>query len=303
MNGKTITLDPGQSLAEALSQLNARSLREAPIVQDGAVLGVLRSSADGVDSVLDPADSRDRWSPDLSLAKKIQRKLLPRAVPTVPGLRIYGTLLPAAEVGGDYWSSKYYEEDDCATLKLADVTGHGVAAAILVPAVKFISGGFYRGAPNPRWVIEHTNHVLVKETPVEIMVSMVYGWYSTRSRRLTLVNAGHQPVFLIQNGKLIDVPPTGPLLGLVEVEYNSLDYVMAPGDVFFTCSDGITEARVGDSRFGEDRVREIVLSHAHEPPQSIAAAVLAECQIAGGQPNDDRSILIAKGEEIGVGGG
>src|SRR5665213_95123 len=186
------------------------------------------------------------------LPKRFSGGCSPAQYPPVPGLQIYGTLLPAAEVGGDYWSAKYYEEDDCATLKLADVTGHGIAAAILVPAVKFISGGFYRGAPNPRWVIEHTNHVLVKETPVEIMVSMVYGWYRTHHRRLTLVNAGHQPVFLIQNGALIDVPPTGPLLGLVEVEYTSLDFTMSPGDVFFTCSDGITEARVGDGRFGED---------------------------------------------------
>src|SRR5262249_55810898 len=91
---------------------------------------------------------------ELGMAKRIQQRLLPRSIPEIRGYDIAGRVLPAVEVGGDYWSVKDYPEDGIVTFKLADVTGHGVAAAMLVAAVKFISGGFYRGAKTAAQVME-----------------------------------------------------------------------------------------------------------------------------------------------------
>ena len=76
------------------------------------------------------------------------------------------------------------------------MSGHGIAAATLVAAVKFVSGGFYRSAPSAASVVEYTNHVLVRETPAIILVTMVYGWLKPDTREVTLVNAGHEPVFM-----------------------------------------------------------------------------------------------------------
>src|SRR5205085_7392845 len=114
----------------------------------------------------------ERFRHELTVAKRIQEQLLPRTVPQVPGFDIAGRVLPAAEVGGDYWSCRAYPEDDIVTFKLADVTGHGIAAATLVAAVKFISGGYYRGAKTAAQVMERTNHVLVRDTPAEILIPM-----------------------------------------------------------------------------------------------------------------------------------
>src|SRR5204862_1634874 len=96
----------------------------------------------------------ERLEKELTLAKRIQQRLLPRSIPKIPGFDVAGRVLAAREVGGDYWSVKDYPDDGIVTFKLADVTGHGIAAATLVAAVKFISGGFYRSAKSPAQVMD-----------------------------------------------------------------------------------------------------------------------------------------------------
>jgi phosphoserine phosphatase RsbU/P len=288
----SIHVTQDRPIAEALDELQAAGASSAAIMSDGRIVGYLAAapppSLDGRSGAQDPLIA------ELRLARKIQQQLLPRMVPRIPGLQVFGTVQPATDVGGDYWSVKYYRPEGRVTLKLADVTGHGIAAALLVPAVKYISGGFYRGAESPEWVMARTNHVLVQETPVEILVSMVYAWYEVESRLLSVVNAGHKPVFIIKHGKIIDIPPTGPVLGLLETDYTHQDYTLDPGDVLFACSDGIIEARVGDGRLNEEWVKGIVLNHANAAPGELAEAVLDECARLSPRRDDDRSILVAR---------
>ncbi|MDQ2732811.1 MAG: SpoIIE family protein phosphatase [Armatimonadota bacterium] len=287
------------TLTEAMAQLKDAGAVSADVLENGRVVGMLvaHASSSGKSSI-DPSEEAFRLATDLHLARKIHRQLLPRAAPRVPGLAIHGALHSAAGVGGDYWSAKFYAGDDRATLKLVDVTGHGIAAGILVPAVKYLSGGFYRGAPNPAWVMTRTNHSLVKETPVEMLVSMVYAWYNVSSRELEVVNAGHRPAFFVSGGEVIDIPSTGPVLGLIEVEYESILHPLNPGDIFFTCSDGITEARKDGIFFGEDRVKSIVLDHRRESAARIAEAVLKSCDEFNRSRHDDRSLLVARALDL-----
>ena len=121
------------------------------------------------------------------------------------------------------------------------MTGHGIAAATLVAAVKFISGGYYRGSRSAAEVMERTNHVLVKETPHEILVTMVYGWLYPHDGKLRIVNAGHSPVWHCREGRLHRVPPTGAALGMIQTRYSEVWLDLQPGDLFFTCSDGVTD--------------------------------------------------------------
>jgi serine phosphatase RsbU (regulator of sigma subunit) len=233
---------------------------------------------------------------ELMLAKRIQDRLLPKTIPQIPGFDIAGKVLQAAEVGGDYWSCKSYPEDDIVTLKLADVTGHGVAAATLVAGVKFISGGYYRGAKTAAQVMERTNHVLVQETPHEILVTMVYAWLYPRSREMSVVNAGHTPVLLYHQGAFRRIEPTGLALGMIETKYSEIRLALEPGDIFFTCSDGITEPSA-DVRLGEEWVREQVVTGAHLPAGELVERILREALNVYGTPQDDMSVLVVKRTE------
>ncbi|HOQ28002.1 MAG TPA: PP2C family protein-serine/threonine phosphatase [Armatimonadota bacterium] len=242
---------------------------------------------------------RERLSNELRVAKRIQQRLLPKVIPQIPGWEIAGRLVPALEVGGDYWSVKHYANDGVITCKLADVTGHGIGAAILVAAVKFISGGFYRGAPSASWVMERTNHVLVVETPSDIMVTMVYTWIRPATGQITLVNAGHGPVFACRDGQVRTLAPTGPALGLLESRYSEVELQIRPGDILFFCSDGIIEARSRDpakarEMFGTERLHEVVCGFSHLPAAEIADKVVQTAIDFSGTPNDDMSLVVIK---------
>lgn len=238
-------------------------------------------------------EKRQRLTEQLRVAKRIQQHLLPKFIPDIPGFDFAGRLVPAEEVGGDYWSIKNYPQDGLVTMKLADVTGHGVAAATLVAAVKFISGGFYSGSGTPGEVIERTNHVLVRETPSDILVTMIYGWLYPTTREIRLVNAGHFPVFIARKDGFQDIGPTGPLLGLHESKYGEIKELLDPGDILVFSSDGIVEAGT-DRPFGAERLKEVVWENRSKPAASIVDAVLRAVQSFGGAVSDDLSIVVTR---------
>ncbi len=233
-------------------------------------------------------------SGEFKLAKQIQSHLLPKVIPNIPGFDFAGKLVPAEELGGDYWSIKHYQDDGVVTMKLADITGHGVAAATLVAAVKFISGSYYRACKSAAEVIWQTNRVLTKETPYDVLVTMAYGWLRPATYELTVVNAGHEPVFVCREDTCEDIPPTGPVLGVSEdVEYTERTYLLAKNHVVFFGSDGITEAGIGEP-FGMERLKKLVTSHAHLTASQIADKVVDTVKAYANPPHDDISLLVVK---------
>jgi len=237
---------------------------------------------------------------ELHLAKYIQQYLLPKQIPVIDGYEFAGRLVPASEVGGDYWSVKFYPDDGIVTFKLADIAGHGIASATLVAAVKFISGGYYEGAKTASAVMRKTNHVLVKETPSDILVTMIYGWLHPESGDISLVNAGHSPLFIQRGEECIDIVPTGPVLGLAESRYGERRLHLEPGDVVFTCSDGITEARRGREMFGVERVKEIVAANRDYHADALIDSVIAGVQRYSGGPTDDLSVVVIRVLPVGA---
>jgi hypothetical protein len=241
----------------------------------------------------------ERLTDELRLAKRIQLHLLPKAIPDIPGFQFAGRLIPAQEIGGDYWSVKHKKDGNIVTLKLADITGHGLAAATLVAAVKFISGGFYQGSTCAAEVMKKTNRVLTIETPRDIMVTMVYGWLHPETSEIDIVNAGHSPVFLCSGDSCMDIPATGPVLGVIEnADYEELRFRLSPGDILFFGSDGITEAGTVEP-FGIDRLKEVVKKHSQYSADKIADSVVDAVMNYAVRPHDDISLLVVKAVEKG----
>lgn len=236
-------------------------------------------------------------SNELRVAKAIQKHLLPRVIPDIPGFDFAGRLVPAQEVGGDYWSIKYYKDDGIITIKLADISGHGIAAATLVAAVKFISGGYYRGSSSAAEVMRQTNRVLARETPYDIMVTMAYAWLRPETRKLTIVNAGHEPVFLCREDVCIDFLPTGPVLGVQEAEYGETEIQLKDNDIVFFGSDGILDAGFTEP-FGLERLKELVIRNSRLGADELADRVVQTVSDYAGQPHDDISLVVVKVDGI-----
>jgi len=133
----------------------------------------------------------------------------------------------------------------------------------------------------------------VKETPTEILVTMVYGWLRPQIREVVLVNAGHEPVFMCKKDRCIDVPPTGPIMGLSEAKYDEVVMDFEPGDVLFFGSDGLTEAGIGEP-FGLARLKEIVVGSREKHAEEIADTCIATVTEHAGTPHDDMSLLVVR---------
>jgi serine phosphatase RsbU (regulator of sigma subunit) len=235
----------------------------------------------------------DNLTNELRVAKGIQQRLVPKHPPKIEGFDFAGRLIPAAEIGGDYWSVKNHPEEGIITAKLADVSGHGIAAATLVSAVKFISGGYFQSAKTASWVMEQTNRVLTEETPSEVLVSMIYAWIYSKNKEVTFVNAGHEPVFICNAEGCLDIPPTGPVLGVSEAKYGEIRRQLAPNDIIFFGSDGLTEAGRGD-QFGLQRLKHIVAENRRLSADALADTIIDKVIEYAGTPHDDLSLVIVK---------
>lgn len=281
------------TMANSISDQNASEFRTLLGFANIVSAAFADAQADALKkaSLHDRAQSINR---ELKMAKRIQTHLLPKQIPAIPGFDIAGRLIPAEEIGGDYWSVKYRETDGIVTLKLADISGHGVAAATLVAAVKFISGGYYQGAQSASEVMEKTNRVLAIETPHDVLVTMIYGWLRPASRELTLVNAGHSPVFVCTKDGCEEVPITGPVLAASETtQYGELNYKLEPNDIIFFGSDGITEAGTIQP-FGIERLKKVLTKCSHLSAAEIAESIIKAVTDYVPNPHDDISMLVVK---------
>ncbi len=250
---------------------------------------------------------KERYERDLQLAAEIQRQILPKGVPSVPGYEIAGWNRPAREVGGDFYDLLPVppgegEDGDRGVLlgvALADVSGKGVPAALMVStlhsAIRLLFGQVGFG---PRLVERLNQHILASSAPNKF-ITLLVGELDAAAGRFTYVNAGHNPGLVIHaDARLERLPPGGLPVGLLPgSSYRSGVLELAPGDLLCLYSDGITEcASRADEEFGEERLVALLRGAAGRPLHEIVEAVEeAMDEFAAGQPQgDDQTIVLLR---------
>jgi len=251
---------------------------------------------------------KERYERDLQLAAEIQRQILPKGVPSVPGYEIAGWNRPAREVGGDFYDlvpvppEEQSGENDRGLLlglALADVSGKGVPAALMVStlhsAIRLLFGRIGFG---PRLVERLNRHILASSAPNKF-ITLLVGELDAASGRFTYVNAGHNPGLVIRaDSHLERLPPGGLPVGLLPgSSYRSGVLDLAPGDLLCLYSDGITEcASRAEEEFGEGRLVALLRAAADRPlPEIVRAVEEATDDFAAGQPQgDDQTIVLLR---------
>src|SRR5258706_6815536 len=201
-------------------------------------------------------------SRDLEQAAEIQRRLLPRQAPIVPGYEIAGHNLPCQTVGGDYFDFFPYA-DGRIGLVLGDVSGKGMQAAILMSAVKGGVQVLFGGAPDDvATLMSRLDRVVAANFPRNRFVTLFFGLLDPVSGELTYCNAGHNPPFLLRADDSIErLASGGTTLGIFpgmgyEVKHSRL----LPGDVLTLYSDGVTEENnPSGEEFGEERLASLLV--------------------------------------------
>ena len=205
------------------------------------------------------ADSgeRERVAQEVRLAQHIQQQFLPAAPPRLPGWTIDAHYRPTRTVGGDFYD---FIELPGHTLGIVigDVTGHGVAAAMLMSAARTLVRSMARTQAAPGDVLFRANAELLPDRPSDMAVTCLYGVLDLESGRLCFANAGHLPPHVGGVAGAGTLEASGLPLGLIDGErYEEHSVELAPGDELLLYSDGVTEARdAAGELFGLARLRE-----------------------------------------------
>jgi phosphoserine phosphatase RsbU/P len=194
-------------------------------------------------------------------ARAIQQSLLPKSSPYVPGFVISGLSVPARAVGGDWYDFISFPDGRWGIV-LADVSGKGTAAALLMSATRGMLRSLAEACCTPGEVLTRLNQLLVNDFPAGRFVTLIYAVLDPVSRTVTFANAGHLPPLLIDEGgeHFLEVERGLPL-GLACGDYSETDIQLTPGSRLVFYSDGITEAVDGnDEEYGVCRLAEHAVS-------------------------------------------
>ena len=222
-------------------------------------------------------------------ARTIQQALLPKSSPYIPGFVISGRSVPARAVGGDWYDFIPFPDGRWG-LVLADVSGKGTAAALLMSATRGMFRSLAEACCSPGEVLTKLNQLLVDDFPAGKFVTMVYAVLDPATRTVVFANAGHLlPLFIDDQGEhFIDVERGLPL-GLACGDYSETTISLSPGSRLIFYSDGITEAEdANEEPYGLCRLAEHVIR-----PEASAVSIVDEVRsyANGSGVRDDASVV------------
>jgi sigma-B regulation protein RsbU (phosphoserine phosphatase) len=245
-------------------------------------------------------EERRQLENELELSQVVQRALLPRETPSIPGVDLGAFSRPAQIVGGDYFDFFTFR-DGAHGMVIADVEGHGVSSSMLMSSLQTALHTLVPDNDSPVPVLERINRLYIHNINFTTFVTVFLSSFDPASRKLTYASAGHNPPLLLHvNGRnnFSWLRPTAAAIGLTE-EYhvNAETITLSPGDILFLYTDGVTEAtNTGNEPFGSDRLVAAVQDNAGLPAQELVRAIRQSLQAfcAGKQLDDDITLLACK---------
>ena len=236
-------------------------------------------------------DQRREMSREAYEARKIQQALLPRSSPYISGFAISGLSTPAGAVGGDWYDFIPFEDGRWG-LVLADVSGKGTAAALLMSATR----GMLRSLATaccPSEVLAKLNPLLVNDFPSGRFVTMLYAILAPTERTLRFASAGHLRPLLIEDSEARFLETERGLpLGIGLGEYSEAEIHLSQGSRLLFYSDGITEATNPE---GEEYGAERLEKHFRRSDASAESILEDVRTFADGEGlHDDATVILVK---------
>lgn len=233
---------------------------------------------------------REQMTREAEEARTIQQALLPRTSPFIPGYCVTGMSIPAGAVGGD-WYDFIPLTDGRWGLVLADVSGKGTAAALLMSATRGMLRSLAPMASGPAEVLSRLNNMLLEDFPCGRFVTMVYAELDPAKRTLRLANAGHLPPLLMEpSGHRWIETEQGLPLGVAASKFSEVEIALREGSRVALYSDGITEAAEGS---GEEYGAGRLLAQLQSPDASLET-LLADVKkfVNGSGLRDDATVIL-----------
>lgn len=242
------------------------------------------SLSDDINSTVDTlkryiADAAARIDTELAFAKAIQHSALPSVFPPYPNrpeFDIWAYMNTAKEVGGDFYDF-YFVDDDTLAFLVADVSGKGIPAAMFMMTAKTLLKSYAESGMSVEEVFTHANDKLCEGNEAQMFVTAWMGFLNTKTGLITFANAGHNPP-LVKHGDgsftYLKSRPGFVLAGMEGIRYRKSELQLAPGDVLYLYTDGVTEATNANSDlYGEKRLLATLDENVNRNPEEICDAV------------------------------
>jgi len=289
----SIPLKAGGEIIGALciehSELDAFSEDQLQILE--ALAGHIAISVENARLFRNERAERERLEREHSDARAMQRALFLKPQPLVPGFAFETAWHPAGAVAGD-WFDFIDLGNQRYGIALADVSGKGMPAALLMSATRALLRSIAPLHASPAQTLEHLNRSLTEDFPTGKFVTMVYAILDASTRQITVASAAHLPPLVI-NGhcRFLDLD-TGLPLGLGASSYPESTITLGPDTRLLFYTDGITEAmNVTDEEYGPARLIEHFVQ-----PEACVDSLIAEVQKfgTGSSHTDDATALLIR---------
>jgi len=247
------------------------------------------------------ANEKKRLDHDLEIARDIQRILLPSEAPVIPGFEISGINIPARHVSGDYFDYLTVDDEKLG-VAIADVSGKGVPASIIMAICRSVLRSQATGNPSPADVLQKVNRQLYPDIKEDMFISMAYVILDHVRGTVMLSRAGHDAPILFDHAARTATPvkPPGMVLGIDSgsvFDRITGDFALSLNrdDCLLLYTDGVTEALdANGDEFGPERMIECVRASAPEGAPAIITRLIDELRsFVGAQPQNDDITLIA----------
>ena len=229
---------------------------------------------------------------ELEVAHRIQLSILPREFPTSTSFRVAARYVPVTSVAGDLYD--YIIGDDHQLgLLIADVSGHGVPAALIASMVKLAAASQRGVAADPCRFLAGMNSALLGNTQNQF-VTAAYVHLNSKSGELRYSAAAHPPLLLLRKGRVIPIQENGLMLAAFGfASYSTAVHKLEAGDRIVMYTDGILEAsNAAGEFFGQDTLCDLLRRTRQLSPAMAADAVISSVRQWSGKQDDDLTVLI-----------
>jgi sigma-B regulation protein RsbU (phosphoserine phosphatase) len=229
---------------------------------------------------------------ELEIATRIQRSILPSSFPPSKSFHVAARYLPMTSVAGDFYDF-FQPSDHQAGILIADVSGHGVPAALIASMVKLAATAQRCNSDRPSELLLGMNNVLYGNTQNQF-VTAAYVCLDALSQELRYSAAAHPPMLLLRNGEIIEIAENGLMLAAFGFStYATVTHSIQGGDRLILYTDGVLEASDGrGEEYGPDRLRALVAKTAKCSQAEAADEIIASIKKWSVTQNDDLTLLI-----------
>ena len=260
----------------------------------------IRKTLKHIETMRSALESRDQLiaiSRELEVATQVQMSILPGDHASSETHDIQATMIPAREIGGDFYN--FFSLDEALVgLIIADVSGKGIPAALFTMVTQTLFKGAVRNFTSPARCLSEVNELLAEDNETCVFVTVFYGILDLRDGTFRYCNGGHNPPRVMRGNAQVEALPTtgNVVLGVFPGHaYVDSEIRLASGDTLFLYTDGITEAQnARNEEFGEDRLDEKLANLQQASAREIVNEVVdAVHHFAGDTPQSDDITCVA----------